>query len=113
MIAFTVRGKTFIAIFYSIFDTNEEVKLFQALTVDELREMINLLTPSVNRPEVKGYTYCHTFCGHELTLRIVASVRKGDISTTYKMVQSCCAFGCTNRSGEGKKLQFYSFLNIQ
>ena len=76
MIAFTVRGKTFIAIFYSIFDTNEEVKLFQALTVDELREMINLLTPSVNRPEVKGYTYCHTFCGHELKLRIVASVRK-------------------------------------
>ena len=67
------------------------------------------LTPSVNRPEVKGYAYCHTFCGHELELRIVASVRKRDVSTTDKMVQSCCAFGCTNRSGKGKKTAVFQF----
>ena len=74
-----------------------------------LREMISQLTPSVNRPEVKGSAYYHTFCEHELEFRIVASVRKRDVSTTYKMVRSCCAFGCTNWSGEGKNLQFYSF----
>ena len=38
---------------------------------DGLSETINQLTPSVNRPEVKGYTYCHTFCRHELKLLIV------------------------------------------
>ena len=73
------------------------------LYIDGLRETINQLTPGVNRPEVKGYAYCHTFCGHELELQ-------RDVSTADKMVQSCCAFGCTNRSGEGKKVQFYSFL---
>ena len=65
------------------------------LYIDRLRETINQLTPGVNRPEVKGYAYCHTFCGHELELQ-------RDVSTADKMVQSCCAFGCTNRSGEGK-----------
>ena len=59
--------------------------------------------------EVKGYAYCHTFSGHELELRIVACVRKRDVSTTDKMVQSCCAFGCTNRSGEGKKSAVLQF----
>ena len=65
------------------------------VAIDGLRETINQLTPGVNRPEVKSYAYCHTFCGHELELQ-------RDVSTADKMVQSCCAFGCTNRSGEGK-----------
>ena len=34
-------------------------------------------------PEVKGYAYCHTFCGHELELQVLEN---RDFSTTYKMV---------------------------
>ena len=42
--------------------------------------MINQLTLGVNRPEVKGYAYCHTFCGHEWPTCIMTSRTRAGVN---------------------------------
>ena len=77
-----------------------------------LRETINQLTPSVNRPEVKGYAYCHTFCGHELELRIVVieNLTFRPLTRWFKAaVPSDVRIGVER----AKNCSFKVFLNVQ
>jgi len=87
--------------------------LLNTYTIDGLRETINQLTPSVNRPEVKGYAYCHTFVGMNwscILLQVLENVTFRPLTRWFKAaVPSDVRIGVER----AKNCSFPVFLNVQ
>ena len=61
-------------------------------------------------PEVKGYTYCHTFYGHELELQVLENVTCQPLARWFKaVVASDVRIGVETE----KNCSFSVFLSVQ